>query len=197
MNTTRCSNCGVELAPEARFCRQCGATVVVSGGVASSELPTAVLGEQAGINPTQRLDPRPTSPEPGTFVESAPPVHAKAGRKLPASLILMIVVIVVGIISSVAYVRIRNHNQTADNAALVYPGSQTVVDLTSNEDRALHLQTGDSLEKVVAWYDASLKPSKTMRLTSTSVVLKNQNITATIASEAGKTNILIKQRLSP
>jgi hypothetical protein len=57
------------------------------------------------------------------------------------------------------------------------------------------LQTTDSLEKVVAWYEKSIKPTKTMRLTSTSVVLKKENLTTTVASEAGKTNILIKRPL--
>jgi hypothetical protein len=89
-------------------------------------------------------------------------------------------------------VRLSSHSGTTDSAALFYPGSKVIVDMTSNGGRALHLQTEDSLERVVAWYDASLKPTKTMRLTSTSVVLKNQNVTATIAAEAGKTNILIK-----
>ncbi len=102
-------------------------------------------------------------------------------------------VIFLGLIASVAYVRIRSHSRTTDSTALVYPQAQTIVDLTSAEGRALQLQTRDPLERVVAWYEASLKPTKTMRLTSTSVVLKNSNVTATIASEAGKTNILIKQ----
>ena len=57
----------------------------------------------------------------------------------------------------------------------------------------MQLQTGDSLEQVIAWYEKSIKPTKTMRLTSTSVVLKNENVTTTLASEGGKTNILIKR----
>lgn len=63
--------------------------------------------------------------------------------------------------------------------------------------RTLHFQTLDSLEQVVAWYETNLKPTKTMRLTSTSVILKNQNVTATIATEDNRTNILIKQSLKP
>jgi hypothetical protein len=45
---------------------------------------------------------------------------------------------------------------------------------------------------VEAWYQKTLKPEKTMRLTSTSVVLKNAKTTATIAAEDNTTNILIK-----
>lgn len=69
--------------------------------------------------------------------------------------------------------------------------------MSGEGDRALQLQTPDPLERVVAWYEASIKPTKTMRLTSTSVVLRNQNVTATIAAEGNKTNILIKQSLKP
>ena len=101
--------------------------------------------------------------------------------------------VVIGIVVSVATVKIRNHSTATNNAGLIYPGSQTVVDMTTDAGRAIQLQTGDSLDKVLAWYDASLKPTKTMRLTSTSFVLKNQNVTATIATEDNKTNILIKQ----
>ena len=71
------------------------------------------------------------------------------------------------------------------------------MDMTSDEGRAIQLQTGDSLDRVLAWYEGILKPTKTMRLTYTSFVLKNQNVTATIATEDNKTNILIKQSLTP
>lgn len=102
-------------------------------------------------------------------------------------------VAIIVIVTSVAIVRMRSHSTTTDNAALIYPGAQTVVDMTSEEGRAIQLQTADSLDQVLAWYEGSLKPTKTMRLTSTSFVLRNQNVTATIASEDNKTNILIKQ----
>ena len=95
------------------------------------------------------------------------------------------------------FVRLRSHRQAKDSAALIYPGVQTVVDMTSDEGRAIQLQTGDSPDQVMAWYEASLKPTKTMRLTSTSFVLRNQNVTATIATEDNKTNILIKQSPTP
>ena len=54
------------------------------------------------------------------------------------------------------------------------------------------LETADPFTAVEAWYQKALKPEKTMRLTSTSVVLKNGATTATIAAEGNKTNILIK-----
>ncbi|MFN2510407.1 MAG: hypothetical protein ABR568_03060 [Pyrinomonadaceae bacterium] len=120
-------------------------------------------------------------------------------RRIPAAAIVggIVLLIIMGIVSSVAVVRMRSHSRTTGNAALIYPGSQTVVDMTSDEGRAIQLQTGDSLDRVLAWYDANLKPTKRMRLTSTSFVLKNQTVTATIATENNKTNILIKQAITP
>jgi len=103
------------------------------------------------------------------------------------------VLLLCGIIASVAYVRMETRNRTTDDATLFYPGSQTIVDVSSGDGRAIQLQSGDSLEQVIVWYEKSIKPTKTMRLTSTSVVLKNENVTTTVATEGGKTNILIKR----
>lgn len=208
MSVPRCSACSAELLPEANFCRQCGATVVSTSAVITSEEPTLNLNEQVADVTTQRLDPRATSPGRGALRNSvgnsiaAPGMRGEAPpsrRKLPLVLLGggVVLVIVIAIISSVAFVRMRSHSRTTDSAALIYPGAQTVVDMTSDEGRAIQLQTGDSLDRVLAWYDASLKPTKRMRLTSTSFVLRNQNITATIATEDNKTNILIKQSVTP
>ncbi|MGH9426808.1 MAG: zinc ribbon domain-containing protein, partial [Terriglobia bacterium] len=208
MSVPRCSACGAELLPEANFCRQCGVTVTSGSAVITSEEPTRNLNERVEGVATQRLDPRATSPGPGSLKNSiansvaaaslgghAPP----ARRRIPVALLVggVVLVIIIAIISSVAFVRMRSHSRTTDNAALIYPGAQTVVDMTSDEGRAIQLQTADSLDRVLAWYEGSLKPTKTMRLTSTSFVLRNRNVTATIATEDNKTNILIKQSLTP
>jgi len=108
---------------------------------------------------------------------------------------VVVLLLLCGLIVSVAYRKVTSNSAAVSDAALVYPGSQTVVDFSSGDGRTLHLQTTDSLEKVVAWYEKSIRPTKTMRLTSTSVVLKKENVTTTVASEAGKTNILIKKPL--
>jgi hypothetical protein len=101
--------------------------------------------------------------------------------------------VVLGILAAVAYVQIRSHSSATDDAKLIYPGSKTIVDVSSGDGRSIQLQTNDSMERVIAWYETNLKPTKTMRLTSNSIVLKNDKVTATLATEAGKTNILIKQ----
>ena len=179
-----------------------------NGSADSSEGTTLTLNERVEDVTTQRLDPRPTSPDRGLLRSPVLNSNAVAAtrahdlprrRGIPAVAIVggIVLLIVIGIVSSVAVVRMRSHGRTTDSAALIYPGSQTVVDMTSDEGRAIQLQTGDSLDRVLAWYDASLKPTKRMRLTSTSFVLKNQNVTATIATENNKTNILIKQAITP
>lgn len=105
-------------------------------------------------------------------------------------LIGAVVIAIIGVATAATLVGMRSHGAAND---LIYPGARTVVDLTSEGGgRALHLQTPDPMAKVEAWYQKTLKPEKTMRLTSTSVVLKNAKTTATIAAEDNTTNILIK-----
>jgi hypothetical protein len=182
---------------------------VSSGGaVITSEEPTLALNEWVGDITTQRLDPRATSPGRGSLknpIASSQPAGSLGGQAMPSrrkSLPTFLVggavfVIVIAIISTVAFFRLGSQGLTADNAELIYPGARTVVDMTSDEGRAIQLQTADSLDQVLAWYQGSIKPTKTMRLTSTSFVLRNQNVTATIATENNKTNILIKQSITP
>lgn len=195
MINVNCSECGAELVLDARFCRRCGAEV--SGtAVESSELPTEILEQRSEIS-TSRLKVRTTSPETPrralTSDSAAETDSAKATRRRPILIAIAALLLIGGIAASVAYIRINSHSRTTGDAALIYPGSQTIVDFASGDGRAMQLQTQDSLEKVVAWYEKSIKPTKTMRLTSTSVVLKNDNVTTTLASEGGKTNILIKR----
>ena len=201
MISLKCLHCNDELLPEAKFCRRCGAVVTASGPASnSSELPTAVFDQRPEPN-TNALNPRVTSPEtPSRAVTpaavstvNAPTEKSKRRRRMVliggAGLLFALCLIV----AVVAYVRVTSHSQTTDDAALIYPGSRTIVDFASDDARSIHLQTDDSLERVIAWYEKSLKPTKTMRLTSSSVVLKNENVTTTLASESGKTNILIKR----
>lgn len=112
-------------------------------------------------------------------------------RSRRAILIGAVVIAIIGVVTAATLIGMRSHS--AGSGDLIYPGARTVVDMTSNGGgRALHLQTPDPIAKVEAWYQKTLKPDKTMRLTSTSVVLKNAKTTATIAAEDNTTNILIK-----
>ena len=160
-------------------------------------MPTAVLGDKINAHSTQRLEPRTTSSEPRSFTiaDNAALDTSKPRRRwVPATVIFgLVLLVVIGIVASVAYVRIRNNSSTSN--ALIYPGAKTIVDMNSPGSRALQLETEDSLDRVVAWYDTTIKPTKTIRLTPANVVLKNDNVTVTVASGAGKTSILIKQVL--
>ena len=199
MSQSRCPECDAELLLEARFCRQCGAAVSVSNELDKSEMPTKVLRDKIERPNTQRLDPRATSPGHPRFsvAEKAETIEASRPRRrwVPATVIFAIVLLaVIGILSAVAYVKIRNHNSTTESAALIYPGAKTITDMANERGgRAIHLQTSDSLERVADWYEETLKPSKVMRLTPTNIVMKNRDVTATIAADAGTVNILIKQ----
>lgn len=203
MSDFQCTGCGAPLVPEARFCRQCGAAVTGNTGnceAESSELPTATLHITSDNVATKRLQARSTSANPGSLKvspDSIPPNVFEPRRGFSKWIIgVVLLVMILGIASAFAFVRNQRHSRNIDSGVLIYPGSQTTVDMQSDTDRAVQLKTSDSFEKVVAWYEANLKPTKTIRLTSTSVVLRNQNVIATIASEDNKTNILIKQSIN-
>ncbi len=197
MDEPVCRTCGAEWLAGTNYCRQCGAASVPDSASGASEQQTALLSQTDSVA-TQRFDPRPTGPDRGRLSARVPEVsvpvaerHGVKRRRLGTAVLL--VVLLVGIVSAVVLVSTQSHSRTTSAANLIYPGALTVVDMTSEGGgRALHLETSDSLRQVEEWYENTLKPQKTVRLTSNSVVLKNDNTTATIAFEDNKTNILIK-----
>lgn len=198
VTSLRCSQCGAELMPDGKFCRRCGLPATDSSiATDSSELPTEMLDERANLT-TSRLQPRTTSPETpmprvgAGFAEKAASAPGKSRRFVVIGSAI-VVLLICGILASVAYVTLTNQSSAGDDAMLFYPGARTIADVLSADGRAIQLQTDDPLEKVIAWYENSIKPTKTMRLTANSIVLKNQKVTTTLASEAGKTSILIKK----
>ena len=75
-----------------------------------------------------------------------------------------------------------------------YPGARTIVDVSGDDGgRVLQQQSNDSFEKVTAWYETNLKPSKTIRAGGTTLIMKNDNVTATIVGGDDGVNIVIKQ----
>jgi hypothetical protein len=88
---------------------------------------------------------------------------------------------------------LMSRSQTPDGSALVYPGAETVVDLKGEEGSTLHLRTRDSFDEVLRWYVENLKPTKTMRISETSVILKAAGRTVTIVAEGDAVNVVIKQ----
>jgi len=201
MSNVQCRVCGAELLPSTAFCRQCGAAV--ADVVPASEQQTALFGQTAESSTTQRLDPRPTNPDRGGL--SAPDRAATgdssaSGPAWPKSLmVLAIIGALAGVLTVVAIVRLRSPSSlvgstSVSDSRLSYPGAQSIVDMTNNDgSRTLQLQTSDPIDQVQSWYQTNLTLTKTVRLTSASVVMKGDKVTVTLANDDNKTVILIKQ----
>ena len=189
MNVIKCQKCGADCAQGTSFCRQCGAPIDPEAATEPSEQATALLGQSVNAA-THRFEARATGPDPVRFAQpEAEPTETRATSRR-GILIGALVLGVITVICVAAVLGLRARRETTSN--LVYPGARKVVDMTGDGGRALHLETSDSFSTVEEWYQRELKPHKTMRLTSSSVVLKNDKTTATIASEGAKTSILIK-----
>ena len=192
--TTACQQCGGELLPQTSFCRQCGTPISSPAPDTASESTTRLLDESDAVT-TQRLDPRPTGPGRGPLnsPNAVPLAPARRGGNKLGLLSLVVLVLLVGIVSTVAIMRNRHDRGTVVVDSLTYPGSRKLVDIVSDGGgHAVHLETGDSFDEVQDWYRRKLEPEKVMQLTTFSVVMKNEKTTATIVREGDKTNVLLK-----
>lgn len=201
MSASRCSECGAELVTGTNFCRQCGAAVAN----VASEQQTAIL-HQSTLNPTtQRLDPRPTSGTPHApraefAAQGVVPVQGSGSHHGPKRALFLggIVVALVVATGAVFFVtqrvsRVRRASGESTNQ-LSYPGARTIVDVSGEDGgRVLQQETTDQFDKVTAWYASNLKPTKTIRATGTTVIMKNERITATIVGTGEGASIVIKQ----
>src|SRR5262245_54808230 len=193
MNTS-CQQCGAELLPQTSFCRQCGASIPTSQSAVGNEQTTRLLDEGEAVA-TQRLDPRPTSPgrEPLSVPASVTVPQAHRGTNKLVLLAIVILVLLAGIVSTVAFMKHRGDGAGRSVDALTYPGARTVMDIVAEGGgHAVHLETPDSFEAVRDWYSRKLEPQKVVQLTSASAVMKNDKTTATIVREGDMTNILLK-----
>jgi hypothetical protein len=101
------------------------------------------------------------------------------------------VIVLVGVICAVTLIGLRNKRAHAGD--LVYPGSTTLMEMTTADgSRALQLETTDSFKNVEDWYTKALKPEKVIRLTAGTVIIKNDKVTTTIAADGPKTSISVK-----
>ena len=190
-----CTKCGAELIPGAAYCRQCGQPTDESSP--GSEQATAIFGESRDAATTRRLDSRPTIPgyEVNSDSLTTPSAGAKSSWAKLATIViglLLLVVVSIGVIWSLRAGR-RSADAIQINKSLIYPGARTIVDMSDSGGAVLQLETPDALENVRAWYEANLKPTKTLRVTSTSVIQKKENVTVTLVSEDKLTSIVIKQ----
>lgn len=194
------------MLPGTNYCRTCGASI--SGDIAgdSSEQPTAIFNTTGDVT-TQRLEPRATSPDrggrglpatPHSMTVGSPPVPGLSRKSLGALMIVLIVIVTVAVVAVVKKQGLTGHTEMASQSSssestLFYPGAQTVVDVTDkNGGRAIQLRTTDPLERVESWYQTRHQLDKTMRLTPSSVVMKNEKVTVTLVVEDNQTNILVK-----
>jgi ribosomal protein L40E len=198
MSQAICTKCGAGLIPGTSFCRECGQPITES--TASSEQVTAIFGQSQDAATTKRLDPRPTTP--GYEVNSpslaTPSASLTTTKRSWPKLITIGIVLSLLIVVSVAVVwSMRTGSQSASsvliNRSWIYPGSRTVVDMGDSGGAVLQLETTDALEKVQAWYESNLKPTKTLRVNSSSIILKREKVTVTLVSEDNVTSIVIKQ----
>lgn len=193
-----CTKCGAGLIPGTSFCRQCGQPAVESA--LSSEQSTAILGKSPEVSTTKRLDPRPTAPGYEVNSESLASTSASlttSKRSWPklvtiGIMLSLLIVVSVGVIWSLR-TGSRSAGNLQINRALIYPGARTIVDMGDSGGAVLQLETTDALGKVQAWYESNLKPMKTLRVNSTSIILKREKVTVTLVSEDNLTSIVIKQ----
>ena len=198
MSNFICSGCGASIADGTRFCRQCGQPGVEAA--TSAEAVTQIFDSPGkDVTSTRRLNPQPTNPTDYALSESLSsadpttknlhPVNRRRTFLIRSLLVLLLVVSA----TIILMVMLRTRGVSSISRSLIYPNSETIVDMKSEEGSALQLRTRDPFNKVVDWYVINLKPTKTMRLTETNVLLKAGNITTVIAAEEHETNIVIKQ----
>jgi zinc-ribbon domain len=192
MVSSKCRECGSQLLPETNFCRQCGTRITADLPVQND--PATKLFTDEDIVATQQFDSRPTSPN-RTPVAAPLPVPENGPRKRSGKLMFLgalLLILLAGLVTTVAIMRTHMRHVGSDES-VIYPGARKTLDIVAEGGgRAVQLETSDSLEQVDEWYRETLKPDKAIRLSATSVVLKNEKTVATIVREGNQTNILIK-----
>ncbi len=198
MNEATCSRCGGDLVPGAGFCRQCGTPV--AAGSESSEQPTARLAQAGDRSSTRPLDARPTNSgvQNSLIDSSAPSSEARAGNgRLKLVVAVLLVATLLGLGSLVrSLIKSRKLPATISTISrtLVYPGGRVILDLSNDGvGSVLQMSTRDPLDKVQSWYVVNLQPTKILQVTSGTVILRKDNVTATLVAEHDTTNIVIKQ----
>jgi hypothetical protein len=89
---------------------------------------------------------------------------------------------------------IPSSGTTSISRELVYPGAETIMEVTDvSEGAVLQLQTSDSFDKVVSWYTEKLKPTKVVRIPGSNVILEAGELKAIINAEGNKTTIMLAQ----
>jgi hypothetical protein len=119
----------------------------------------------------------------------------------PLVLGVALIALFLGILTVVAVVRLRTPTRIVKvvgqgataQGPLVYPGADTLLDVGGPDGRVMKLRTSDSLDLVQHYYETTLQSTKTVAVSNSVVVIRNDRVTATLLADGDKTNILIKQ----
>jgi zinc-ribbon domain len=76
---------------------------------------------------------------------------------------------------------------------LIYPGSETVMDMRNERDNFLQLRTTDAPDKVVDWYMTKLKATEIIRTPRAGAVLRAGATHVIISARGSGSDIIIKQ----
>lgn len=166
-------------------------------------MQTARLDESVARPITQRFNARATA-EAGTAVPlgpyrpAAPPGQAAAARARSRRGLVMVMIILAVLLAASGLVGVMKRVRHTETQTLVgeqfhYPGANTIVNVGSASGAVLQMETREPIDKVAAWYEATLKPTKTIRITGGVLIMRNDKVTATLASTDKGTSIVIKQ----
>ena len=81
--------------------------------------------------------------------------------------------------------------ESAFDASLKYPGAEEVMNIKNAKGGVLHLQTKDSIKKVLEWYTDKLKPTDTVNLPFGNAIMHSGDIGVVISGNDSGTSILI------
>jgi ribosomal protein L40E len=217
--TTICTSCGAEIAPEARFCRKCGQpsaqfkTESITEGTTrrlETPEPNKTVGqefyEQHGslAQPTTRIPPQ---------AQQTARNLTTANRKQNWLLLSTILFACVALIAIVLLFSTR-HRRPAPTSSLsgstapqtgvpgsstishdlVYPGAEILVETSGQDgDNALQLRTTDPVDKVADWYVAKLKPTNIVKKGGSGVVLVADQMQVVITAQGSETLVILHQ----
>jgi hypothetical protein len=154
---------------------------------------------------TQRFEPRKTAENStevplGRYHPGMPglssalaPVPARSRHSLLIVALMLLILLGAGALVGVMERLRHSRTQTHVSQQFNYPGAQTVVNVGSESGSLIQMETADRLEKVSAWYQSTLKPTKILRVNVDTLIMRNNDITVTMAASDAGTSIVIKQ----
>ena len=83
---------------------------------------------------------------------------------------------------------------TVIDQSFIYPGARTTMEMTrAGQGSMVQLETEDPVERVADWYTKRLKPTETVKVPGSNIVLNSAEMKAIISQRGNTTTILLKQ----